>query len=507
MRGVTKANETAAVPAVPGMRRPARIPWPSLATLAIELALIAAYIGLAALPNPRQLREVWLITAILVSVARPASGLVVLAAVAPFNELVPVHRQLGSKAVLAAALLLRVAIGHISRVARDHLGSEQRGLDRAGARGGMDGLVARVRGMDLRRVSVALAIVLLVGTAAGVLNSLLRYGGEFGGLAFRLWLEGAGAAFAVLLVAYHVSRQGDVRPLAAAIAGASGAAVLGLIDFADALPLRASPLGPLLRRAVTKDRLEGVLSAPNAVAMIVLVPAIVLLAAALCHRGVRSRITAGLASAALFAAVVLTFSRSALVATAAMAVSYLWRFSRRLAIAGLIAAIVLVIVFLPRYLAARADRPREGADLLTRGDRGRVNGWYAATRMWWDQPLTGHGYQSFRVLHKRYGAKFIRSPHNEWLRFFAEEGTLVGLAAVGFLGSTLVALWVLPGWLPLGAFGALLAFSIMASFNNPFLYVEVTVPLFVVVGTALARPPPGTGADPRRLRARSSPGA
>jgi len=137
-------------------------------------------------------------------------------------------------------------------------------------------------------------------------------------------------------------------------------------------------------------------------------------------------------------------------------------------------------------------------DVNTIGDQQRIEAWTAALRMWTDAPLTGLGFRSFEVLHAQYGARLIGSPHNEWLRFFAEEGTVVGLLGLIFIGAAFIALSRGRSWPIIGAFCAFGAFVVMASFNNPLTYLQVVVPTFIVIGTGLGLAASGA---PRSSRA------
>jgi O-antigen ligase len=119
--------------------------------------------------------------------------------------------------------------------------------------------------------------------------------------------------------------------------------------------------------------------------------------------------------------------------------------------------------------------------------------------MFIDAPITGHGYLAYRELHTTYGDPYLRSPHNEWLRLFAEGGILLGLAGLSLVTSTFATLWRSTGWIPIGALAAFVGWAIAATFNNPLLFVQVGVIAMIVVATGLARsissPPTEGGAQ------------
>jgi O-antigen ligase len=124
-------------------------------------------------------------------------------------------------------------------------------------------------------------------------------------------------------------------------------------------------------------------------------------------------------------------------------------------------------------------------------DQDRVTAWTAAVRMWQDQPLIGTGFRTFEWLHADFGSPVLDAPHNEWLRLFAEEGAVVGLAGAAFALLTPLALLrsrgvvADAGVITAAAGAAAAAVFLMAFFNNPFTYLQVNVPAFIVIGTGL----------------------
>src|SRR3954453_13241395 len=122
----------------------------------------------------------------------------------------------------------------------------------------------------------------------------------------------------------------------------------------------------------------------------------------------------------------------------------------------LVVGIVGALVLLPTYLRARNGAVgNEGkvapGDLLVASDALRFTAWGAAGRMWIDAPLTGHGFMSYLSLHETYGDPILRSPHNEWLRLFAEGGVVTGVAGIVFVLATFGALARRTGLVATGA--------------------------------------------------------
>jgi O-antigen ligase len=435
--------------------------------IALEASLLVSYLLIRTLGLPAPVLVAWAAVASLVAVLAPVSGLVLLAAIAPFNG-PEVLREFVVKIPLGAALVASV-----------------------GARWAMESDVLRQRAVS--RSAALLAGLLFAGTAFGVLNATRIFGLDFGTRSGRLWATGIGAALLVGLVSLWVARRGHLRPLAVAAGSAAVAALLSLADFADRTLVRESALRWMFRPDEWPDRLSGVVPGPNAMAALLLVPIALLLAAVLVGQDRRVRIAAALGAAPLVVALVLTYSRSALIALMAVGVLYVLRLNRKLGLALLAAGIVVGAVVVPRYLLARGDAVGDAgpvqateSGVVSRGDASRVQAWEAAVRMWAVSPLVGHGFGSFELLHERYGAAGVDAPHNELLRLFAEEGGIVGGVAIAFAVASFRTLWRGRGWLGTGLLGAVAAFAVMALFNNPISYLQVNVAPFVALGTGLA---------------------
>ena len=81
--------------------------------------------------------------------------------------------------------------------------------------------------------------------------------------------------------------------------------------------------------------------------------------------------------------------------------------------------------------------------------------------------MTGQGYLAFKELADAFGDPMIGSPHNEWMRLFAEGGTIVGLFGLAFVAATAWSLSRIPGWLGIGMLAGFFGYIVSASFNNP----------------------------------------
>jgi O-antigen ligase len=266
---------------------------------------------------------------------------------------------------------------------------------------------------------------------------------------------------------------------------------VSLIDWFDGALLRGSALDWFLRPDRIHTRLTGIIPSPNGVASLVIVAVGVYAAALAFARDVRIRAIALVALPILALTLYFTYSRAALLGIFAIAVIVAWKIRRPIGIALLAVGIVAGALLLPTYLASRAgalggEGTVDPSGVFVASDAHRLRAWQSASQMFLDAPLTGHGFLAYRDLHELYDDPVLRSPHNEWLRLFAEEGILVGLAGLAFLVTTFVTLWRGSGWIVIGALAGFTGWAIAATFNNPFLFIQVSVIAFTVVGTGLS---------------------
>jgi hypothetical protein len=339
---------------------------------------------------------------------------------------------------------------------------------------------------------VGLTLAMILGTGGlGLFLAFRRFGRDPGIETAQYWLAGHGGALILLLVAVWVARRGDMRPFYIAIGSASIAGIISLVDWLAPALVR----NPLLDWTVAgmrfPTRLSGVIASPNAVAATIVVPMAFWITTIVRGPSRRWRIAAVVMTLPLVAALVFTYSRAGLLAIFAVGVVLVWQW-RRIAGAALLATGVVVgILLLPSYLNARANavggasEVQEGSFLVA-SDQQRFTAWNAALRMTEARPLLGFGFRSYKQLAHRYGDNVLGSPHNDWLRPFAEEGIVVGALGIAWGLSLLWALSRRRGWLTTAVFAGLIGWSIMATFNNPFLFVQVATAVFIPVGSMVA---------------------
>lgn len=461
--------------------------------IAIEVSLIVAYVLLRTFDAGRPALTLWVLVAIVIAIASPVSGLVVLAAIAPFSEPFSITRQLGAKPALVVALgigvFVRVAGSFLVRAVERSRSSAAKPPATAEAPA-----TARDRGRLLAGLALGSAFVVFAGTALGVVHSRLVFDADVADIAAETWLAGMGGGLIVLGTATWVGASGSVRAIAVAVAAAVVGGVVSLVDYFDAEAIRGQAVAWLVRPGRFEGRLTGIIPSPNGVAALIIVPTAILVAVAVLGRDIRLRIAAAIAVVPLGVALYVTYSRAALIGVFLIAVVVVWRIRRAVGVGLLVVGIGGGLLLLPTYLQARSDAlgPASGAEvrpgeLLVASDALRLTAWGAAGRMWLDAPLTGHGFMSYQLLHEAYGDPILRSPHNEWLRLFAEEGIVVGLAGLAFVAFTAAALAMGGGALGAGTLAGFLGLAVAATFNNPFLFVQVLAIAFTVVGIGLGR--------------------
>jgi hypothetical protein len=433
--------------------------------LIVEIALIGLWFvlrtryGVEARPY-----IAWTLLACGVGVLSPTSGLVILAATGPFYEPVTIGRDLGMRHILVAVLGLSVG-------ARLVLGGWRR-----------------------MPWSPPVVLALAIGglTLLGLANTFARFDQDFALHAARTWLSSIGGAMIVLVVAVWVSRDGLRRPLIAALAAAIVAVGLSLVDhFAKG----AVADGPLSWIGFWKDfngRLGGAIPSPNGMASVTIIPTAVLVMWAFLDRGnPRLRLAALALSAPLVLALYVTYSRAALLALFVVVVVLGWRIRRVLGVGILVAGVVGAAILLPSYLQLRSESALEGrvrpGSILVASDVVRFQAWGAASRMWEDEPLVGQGFLAYRDLGPDFGDPVLGSPHNEWIRLFAEEGTVGGLAGLAFVVTTLGFLARRRDPIATGIATGAAGYVVMASFNNPLLFIQISSVVFTAIGYGLAR--------------------
>ena len=430
----------------------------------LEVAVIVAWLALRTIVGVRSdLYAAWAVTAAILAFVSPVSGLVVLGSTAAFFEPVSAIGVVGWRTVIVVTLAIGVAVRLLA--------GGWRRYPRSPVAGG--------------------AALLALVTLGGVIVTFSRFDEAVAWHAAGSWLATIGGAMFVLLSAVWVFRDGERRPLVAAIAACVVAAVLCLVEYVAPGSISTSPLAWIGSWKDFGNRLSGVIASPNGVATLFVIPGAILVAAALLGSDRRLRLVAAAGAAPLLVALVLTLSRASIIAFLIFGVVFAWRIRRELGIAVVVVGLIGGITLLPAYLQTRSLlAPVEGAvapgSVLVASDQTRFRAWAASARMFRDDPVFGQGFLSYRQIAPEFGDRILNSPHNEWLRLFAEEGVLGGLAGLALVGLTLAVLRRTSGWWGAGIFAGFLGYVVMASFNNPLLFIQISVVVFMAVGYGLA---------------------
>jgi O-antigen ligase len=442
--------------------------------IAVELGMIAVWFILRTVVDVRSGPYLaWVVVAGAIALVSPTSGLVILAGTAPFYEPGEVSRSLGLRHLLVAVLGISVALRLLA--------------------GGWRSMVWTA--------PVRMAILVGAAVALGVANTWRLFPVDWAWHTTHFWLASIGGAMILLVVGTWVATTGTRRFVVVAVASTTVAVGLALTELLVPSSISTSSLGWIGFWKEFHGRLSGPIASPNGMAALAVMPACVMTAVAVMGRGPAIRLLTATGAAVLLVAMYVTYSRAALLSLFGLAVVIAWRLHRRLGLAVFAVGIVAGILLLPTYLQLRSQAGSAGAShpgsLLVATDVQRITGWQAAAAMWRDEPLVGHGFLSYKLLGDRYGDPVLSSPHNEWLRLFAEEGTVGGLLGLAFVATTLSWLSHGRGALVAGILAGTIGYFMMASFNNPFLFIQVSAVVYPLIGYALvhakrqARPGPG----------------
>lgn len=438
----------------------------------IELGFVVVWGLLRMTGSHPALDSAWTVAAVGLSLLWPGSGLVVLVAIAPWDEPLSLGHALGLRHLLPLALAASVGLR----------------------------VLFRPRSMPWSLPTLLafglLAITLILGVGA------MYYwnGRTIGWDSATFWLAGFGGAMTVFLVAIWLGAAGERRPLWAAVIASTLAGLLSLADYLLPNLLHDLSIQALLSDKDFGGRLAGAIASPNAMVSLLVAPTAIFAAALVLAKDRWLRVAAAVLLPALLATLALTYARAAIVAVLVIAVIVLWRWRRRVGLGLLVVGVVAGVALAPFYLQARGNVLGGSAvvqpgRVLIASDEQRFTAWGAAARMWLDEPFIGHGFRSYKILAPAYGDQVLGSPHSEWIRLFAEEGIVAGILGVAFVLAVAWRLARLPGWLAAGALGALIGWAVTATFENPFLFLQVNAIAFTIAGITLGLGRRGTLAD------------
>jgi len=377
---------------------------------------IGALLGLAivagiALRLPDTVVQGTALLALGVAALAPGAGLAVLAMTLPMRE-PPGFTPVGYPALLIAATAYGVLLTIVASKVRLRIGAL--------------GFLA-VGYLAIAAVSIVPAISGIDGDH--LVDGIVR-------------LVSVGMGFVLVAVSWSYFSRRDSRPhLVLAVLAAAIAGLVGILQY-SANGSAGVPIGGLIFDPPAGgqiSRVNGPFFNPNYFAIFLGLALVIALS--LAATSGRMRILA-LACIPIGAALVLTFSRGALLATGVGIVVLVWSRSR---VAGLVLAafaMVAIIVLIPSILLVRegpsfVPPPSDLRDEIS--DTGRFEAMLSSFPIWRLDPVFGAGFG-------QYGAEsawFLRSSpatssHNEYLSILAEQG-LLGVAMFGALAGLVIA--------------------------------------------------------------------
>ena len=432
--------------------------------IGVELVMIAVWFVLRTLVAiDSDTYVAWMVVACGIALISPTSGLVILVGTAPFFELASLFVGLGMRHLLVATLGISVALRLVA--------------------GGWRSMTWTA--------PVRLAIAVGVVAALGVANTWRLFPADWAGQATNFWLASIGGAMILLIVGTWVAGTGARRFIVVAVAATTGAVAFALLELFVPDSISTSRLAWV---GFWKDfgvRLSGPIASPNGMAALAVMPVCVMTSVAVLGRGRALRLVAAAGAVLLLVAMYVTYSRAALLSLFGLVVVVAWRLHRVLGLAVFALGIVGGILLLPTYLQLRGQAgavgPSETGSLLVANDHERITAWGTAIAMARDEPLIGQGFLAYKQLADAYGDTVLNSPHNEWLRLFAEEGVVGGILGLAFVATTLSWLSHGRGALAAGILAGAIGYFTMATFNNPLLFIEVSAVVFPLIGYGLVQ--------------------
>jgi O-antigen ligase len=318
------------------------------------------------------------------------------------------------------------------------------------------------------------------------------YSGDLGHLVGYQFIQ-LSTGFGLALAAAFVLPGRDVRPfLAAAIASATIAAVLGIVTFSsDAVP-------PLLVGLVAETELDvraaGTFGNPNYFGFLEALAVTAAIGWSTVTTSARLRATLLIAAAVCGGALAVTLSRGGILTLmGGLAVLAVFRYRGR----GLVAVAAIALVFLVAYPAIVEWRlASEGGvqvsqafEEMAASDRERAAAVLAGPEIWATAPLFGVGFGHYSFVSAGFSGNLsATAAHNWYVNVLAEQG-LVGIVLWLLLLSALaLALLGRPRAPRVVGLAALASFAAGSMFlEPPTAFQAAALPILVVTAAIVAR--------------------
>jgi O-antigen ligase len=273
-------------------------------------------------------------------------------------------------------------------------------------------------------------------------------------------------------------------------------ATVAVIDFVEPGMLKVLRLAWMVAPGAYENRASGIIASPNSLGLALAcgLAWIIVTAAWNFVYGRRDAVlwlvsTVPVAGIALM----LTFSRAAILGLGAGLIAAIARRSLRAAGVLAVGAVIAVVLIYPLFVQIRLGQTfgrasPAGEAALDESDRLRSLMAKSAVKAFIDAPIAGHGFATFAEISPRYsGQSVLTSAHNMYLKVAAEQG-LIGLAALAALFISIVApLWragMGPWIASLAVFGVFAVFSFTGdSFGN----AQTVSSAFVLIAAGVAQ--------------------
>ena len=425
--------------------------------------LIVAIVAAIALDLPDLAIRALALAAVILAIASPPAGFLILIATFPLPE----HESLapvGLTLFLVAALCLGTGLR----------------------------VVAARRLPQLDRSTILLIGFAILGLAAAMFVVTV-HGGERAEAAVARALDVAAGA-AVIAAGGIVLRGLDPRPYLGTLVVAT--AVVGLLCVWQAAG--SGPIGPLSSEALlatsalpSADRVSGPFTNPNYAGMFLTAGAVV--AFGISRMGAAMRLVAVPALVPILGGLILTFSRGAIVALAVGVLVSLLISNRRAAMAT---AAAILVGFLGgvsvdrgmrQELTADGGSTASAAQASVESDASRLRALLSAIPLIQEQPVFGIGIGQFPYESPRYLESLeVTYPHNEYLATLAEHGVVgAALLAAASLALALSLRRARPAYAAIGL-GVLAAYAAGSLFLEPLGSFQVAGTLWLTLAVVLA---------------------
>jgi len=435
--------------------------WPGVeAPIAIDLAVLAGFV-IARTIGTAVADGIWLVTTMIAAVRWPASGLGIAVAVALWPQQV--------RAGLTPGIAVAVA---------------------SGAGFALSWGIGQARSIGVRwpiRTVVAGAATLVAATFLAVIHAQREFDPATASVATLRWTESA-TSFAVLVLGLRAAVLGSMRPLVLTIVAVAAAMAVAVVAQLSPGALDTSPVHWVLS-GVPSSRATGPFLSPNRLGTVAAVAVVLGASLAWAGRGKGRWLAIAFAGIGL-TALLLSYSRGALLGLVLGGAALIVARSRRAALGYLVVAAVAAIVLVPLLVSSRLSGSGGTLGGLLENDVGRIDAWLAGIRMILAKPLFGHGFNAFTALGARYGATDgLQTAHFELIDLWAQAGIA---AAAGYVA---IILGVVRGALTragdpwaLASLGAVVVFAVASSFNVQSPFLAVMGPVWIVASFGIAHP-------------------